>query len=118
MMIVVTAVDKFGRMVSLDGFDVDADLTIVILDPQLEPSKARLGRWDYSNQQVATFLRSKPISGLHVPIQWNNAVPSSDEVIVHVRLRAEDDEMRCDGRVKVAKKTALAEWTPRGESLP
>ena len=117
MMIVVNAIDKLGKTVSLDDFDIDAELSIVILDPQREPSQARIGRWDFTNLQVATFLRSEPISGLHVPIQWKDVKPSGKEVIVHVRLRAEDDEMRCEGRLKVEKKTAIAEWTPRGEQL-
>jgi hypothetical protein len=117
LMIVVNAVDRLGRMVSLDNFDINAELTIVILDPLLEPSQARIGRWEYSNQQVSDFLRSKPISGLHVPIDWSDARPSGEEVIVHVRLRAENDEMRCEGRVSVEKETAVAQWTPRGESL-
>jgi hypothetical protein len=116
LMIVLNAVDKFGRMVSLDGFDVNADMTIVVLDPQLEPSRSRIGRWEFSSPQVATFLRTHPVSGLHVPIEWGDALPSGDEVIVHVRLRAEGDEMRCEARVYVDQQAAVAEWTPRGSS--
>jgi hypothetical protein len=117
MLIVVNVVDKLGKTVDLDTFEVDADLSIVILDPQREPSEARIGRWDFSSEQVAELVRSEPISGLHVPIQWQDSEPLGKEVIVHIRLRGEDDEMRCEQRLKVERQTAIAEWTPRGEAL-
>lgn len=117
LMVVVNAVDKYGRMVSLHDFDVNADMTIVVLDPRLEPDSARIGRWEFDHDKVASFLKSHPVSGFHVPIKWGSVKPSGDEVIVHVRLRAEDDEMRCQARISVEQETAVAEWTPRGESV-
>ncbi len=115
MTIVLNVVDRLGKPVNLDDFDIDADLSIVILDPGLESSEARIGRWDFTTRQVATFVQSDPISGLHVPIKWQDKQPSGEEIIVHVRLRAEDDEMRCEGRLKVLKQTAITQWTPRGD---
>jgi hypothetical protein len=117
MLIVVNVVDKIGKTVDMDSFDIDAELSVVILDPERDPSEARLGRWDFSSQQVTELVRSEPISGLHIPVEWQDTEPSGDEVIVHIRLRAEDDEMRCEQRLKVERKTAIAEWTPRGEDL-
>lgn len=117
MKIVVNVVDSLGKPVDLEKFDIDADLSIVILDPQREPSEARIGRWDFGARQVASFVRSDPIIGLHIPIQWKDLQPSGDEMIVHVRLRADEDEMRCEQKLKVEKKRAIAQWTPRGEEL-
>ncbi len=115
MMIVLNVVDRLGMPVDLESFDIEADLSIVILDPDLEPSEARVGQWEFTTGQLATFIRSDPISGLHVPIEWQEMQPGGEEMIVHVRLRSEDDEMRCEGRLKVVKQTAIAEWTPRGD---
>ncbi len=117
MVIVVNVIDKLGKPVNLDQFDVDANLSVVVLDPSKDPSEAKIGRWDFANSEVASFVRSKPISGLHIPIDWTDGQPEVDEVIVHVRLRGEEDEMRCEGRLNVEKQAAIAEWTPRGEAL-
>ena len=87
------------------------------MDPLREPSESRIGRWDFTPEEVASFIRAKPMSGIHVPIAWQQSQPSGEEVIVHARLRSEEDEMRCEARIKVEQQTAIAEWTPRGESL-
>ena len=115
MKIVLNVVDRIGKPVNLEDFDIDADLSIVILDPDLEPSAARIGRWDFTTRQLATFVESDPISGLHIPIKWQEKQPSGEDMIVHVRLRAEDEEMRCERRLKVVIRTAIAEWMPRAD---
>ncbi|MFK8113122.1 MAG: hypothetical protein AB8B91_13020 [Rubripirellula sp.] len=116
MTVVVNVVDKLGQTVDLGDFDIDAEMSIVVLDPEREGDSAKLGRWDFDNEEVAQLIKSTPVSGFHVPIQWDQP-PLGEEVIVHVRLRAEDDEMRCDGALKVAKKTVIADWTPRADTL-
>lgn len=116
-LLIVTAVDAAGHPVDLAAFDVDADMSIVVLDPSREAGEAKIGRWDFKNREVATLVRTEPISGLHVPIRWQAETPDGDEVIVHVRLRGEATEMRCQGRIKLSAKTAVSEWTPRGEKL-
>ncbi len=78
MMIVLNVVDRLGKPVNIDDFDIDADLSIVILDPELEPSEARVGQWDFTTWQLATFVQSDPISGLHVPIEWQATQPSGE----------------------------------------
>jgi hypothetical protein len=115
MTIVIHVVDKLGRTVNLDDFDVDAELSIVLLDPARDASEARIGRWDFPKDQIAELVRREPISGLHVPIKWHGDRPAGKEVVVHARLRAEEDEMRCTRRLGVVKKKAIAEWTPRGD---
>jgi hypothetical protein len=116
MTIVVNVVDKIGKVVDLEDFDVAAELSIVILDPEKEGDEARIGRWDFSSEEVAAMVESTPISGFHVPVSWDQQ-PSGEDVVVHVRLRAEDDEMRCDATLKAEKKAIIADWTPRGETL-
>jgi hypothetical protein len=118
MVVVVNVLDELGRPLDLTEFNVSAELSVVIFEADQEESEeSRLGRWDFAADQVQEFVKSDPVSGLHVPIQWQGRSPKSDEVVVHVRLRAEQDEMRCEGRLKVERANAVAEWTPRGEML-
>lgn len=112
--LVVNVLDDHGRMIDLNDFDIDGVMTIVALDPELDPSQARIGHWEYSASQWSQFIRSRPVAGLHVPVQWQVARPLGDEVIVHVRLKTDDEEMRCQGRLKVAPAETVADWTPRG----
>jgi hypothetical protein len=112
--LVINAVDQGGKTVDLSQFDLDADLTVVVLDPQREPAEARIGRWEFDAQQLTDFVRPQPTSGLHIPLRWQGTRPQGEEVIVHVRLRGEDEEMKCEGKVKVAA-VAVAQWTPRGD---
>ena len=113
MTIVIHVVDRQGRTVNLADFDIDARLSVVVLDPARDASEARIGRWDFDKDQIAELIKRDPISGLHVPIRWHGDRPTGQEVVVHVRLRAEEDEMRCERRLAIAKKKAIAEWTPR-----
>ncbi len=117
LFVVVNALDRNGRMVDLSSFDVDADLSLVVLDPALPPSEAKIGRWDFTSEQVAKLVRSHPVSGLHIALQWQDTQPLGDEVIVHVRLVAGEEEMRCEGRLRVDQSVATAKWTPRGEPM-
>ncbi|WP_144057401.1 hypothetical protein [Novipirellula maiorica] len=114
--LVINALDHYGKTVNLEDFEIDAEMSIVILDPAREPSEAKIGRWEFSAEEVSELIRSRPLSGFHVPVIWQDVEPQSDEVIVHVRLRSEGDEMRCKGRVQVAETGVIAKWTPRGDA--
>ncbi len=118
MLVVVTVQDKLGRPLDLADYDVDGELSIVIFEADQDEIEAgRLGRWDFTADQVAELVRSDPISGLHVPISWQGRQPDGEEIVVHVRLRSDEDEMRCRGKIKVERGNAVAEWTPRGEDV-
>ena len=118
MMIVVNVLDQQGRPIDLSEFDVDAELSVALFDgADQQTDETRLGRWDFQSEQVQTLIKSDPISGFHVPIEWQGRQPKEEEIQVHVRLRSEEDEMRCEGRLKVIRANAVAEWAPRGESL-
>ncbi len=115
--IVVNVVDTEGKIINLNDFDVDASMTIVALDPSQNASAARIGRWDFSADEVKQFVRSIPVQGLHVPIQWQDIEPSGDEVLVHVRLQAEGEEMRCQGKLSLNTAAAMAKWMPRSDAI-
>ena len=111
--LVVNILDDRGRVVDPNDFDIDAKLTIVALDPELESDKARIGRWEFPASQLGQFIRSEPVAGLHVPVRWQQSQPSGEDVIVHVRLQSDDEEMLCSGRLKVSGPESIADWTPR-----
>ncbi len=114
LLLIVTVVDQEGRTLSLENFDVDADLTVVVLDPEDDSDDASIGRWDFDPVQVRDMVRSTPIDGIHVPIEWQDRIPDGQDVIVHVRMAAAEEEMRCQGRVRLEQSVASANWLPRG----
>ncbi|MEM8672150.1 MAG: hypothetical protein AAGG48_31835 [Planctomycetota bacterium] len=116
LMIVVNVVDQVGKTVDVMDFDIEGKLSIVVLDPQREPHEARIGRWDFEGAEVTNLVRSEPISGLHVALPYQDDRPLGKEVIVHVRLRGEEDEMRCEQRISAEQTPAVAKWTPRVSS--
>ncbi|MGB7344492.1 MAG: hypothetical protein WBD20_09785 [Pirellulaceae bacterium] len=115
--VVVNVVGPDGQILNLNDFDVDASMTIVALDPTLDSSVAKIGRWDFSAEEVKSFVRSIPVDGFHVPIKWQDNEPTGEEVIVHVRLQAEGEEMRCQGKLQLKTDVAMAKWLPRGGPL-
>jgi hypothetical protein len=117
MLVVVNVVNDLGKTISLNDFMVDGEMSIVVLDPQREPSLARLGRWNFDSKEVRAFVKETPVSGFHIPLDWTMDEPLGSEVIVHVRLRAEDDEMRCEAKLNLDKQRGVAGWLPRAESF-
>lgn len=79
---------------------VAAQLTISILDPSRDPHEARIGRWDYTEEEVRAKLQ--PIgseAGVHLTLPWNGPDPTADRVWVMVRYTFPD------GRQVVGEKT-------------
>ena len=89
-------------------------MTIVALDPKLDPNASRIGRWEFTPEEVSKFIRSIPVAGLHVPVKWQLIEPISDEIILYVRLQTDSEEMLCQGKVKLNQAAAMAKWMPRG----
>lgn len=116
--IVVTAVDGDGRPMDMDQFDIDARMSMVVLDPTRPSSEALVGRWDFTREQVETMIRLRPVPGIHVPIEWQDEVPDSEQIIVHVRLEGEDDaQMNAHGELKLSNVKPITDWTPRAGNL-
>ena len=115
LFLVVNVIDDQGRMLDLTDFEIDASMTIVALDPTIDSPESPIARWEYTAEEVQRFVRPEPVAGFHIPVRWQETRPSGDEVIVHIRLQTDDEEMRCDGRVKVSKPASIADWTPRGK---
>lgn len=111
--LVVTATDESGRLIALENFDVDANLSVVLIDPLDDSDDPRVGRWDFSPEQVRSFVKSSPVSGLHIPIRWQDRKPTGRSLHVYVRLSAAEEEMRCEGRVLMKPQVARSTWLPR-----
>ena len=117
MMLVVNVLDKNGRPLELANYDVNADLSVVLFDGEMEQTEAnRLGRWDFKPHEVVALVKDEPVSGFHIPIHLNEMQPQHKVVLAHVRLRSEEDEMRCNGTVRVTRENAAALWAPRADS--
>lgn len=116
LMLVVNVLDEDGRMMNLNDFDIDAELSVVALDPTKPGDEARIARWDFGPEEVKNLVRHVPVSGFHVPVVWDTVRPDADEVVVHVRLQSGDDRMACEGRVNVARNARVARWSPRAAS--
>ncbi|TWU37029.1 hypothetical protein [Novipirellula artificiosorum] len=115
LFLVVRALDRRGVTVDLNQFEIEGELTVVALDPTRDAGAARIGRWEFSAEEVANLVRSQPTSGLHIPVKWQDAKPAGDEVVVHIRLRSDEDEMRCEGRINTKESSKLAKWLPRSD---
>ncbi|WP_068260036.1 hypothetical protein [Rubripirellula obstinata] len=113
--LVVTAMDRLGRSLNLNDFEVDAELSVVVLDPDRDPGDNRLGRWDFSRKEVAAMIAADKSGGFEIPIRFEDQTPATDKVIVHVRLRGDDQEMRTQANLDLRERTAASAWTPRGE---
>ncbi len=111
--LVVNVLDEQQRPLDLEAFEIEAPLTIVATDPDKAVNESRVARWEFTSAEVAKLIRNEPVSGLAIPLKWQEKRPDGDSVIVHVRLKGETEEMRCEAKLSVKPKTAIADWTPR-----
>lgn len=117
--VTLEAIDKSGRVVDLNRFDIDANLSLVVTDPASElPDSAEpvvLGRWDFNPVQTASMVGDQPVPGIHIPVRWDDRRPVGDEVTVHARLRGAEEVLRCEGALPTVREAKLAsQWLPRG----
>ena len=110
-MLVINAVDQQGKTIDLRRFDVDAVLSVAAVDPA-EQSGPPIARWEFSRGEVQQLIGDEPASGLKVGVRWPQDRPALDEVVIHARLKAEDEVLRCQARLKIGA-PEIATWTPR-----
>ena len=119
--IVVEAIDPAGRVVNLSRFDIDANMSVVLLDPAKSGDVARIGKWEFGPDQIRDMLASSPNSpgrgnaiqgsSLRVVIPLENR-PTSPTVIAHVRLSADEVVLQTQAEVATGQ-AGVANWTPR-----
>lgn len=118
--LLIEAIDESGNVVDLSEFNIDANLSIVLLDPARSPDTARLGKWDFGPDRIHDMMRSNPASPLHqgrlqVVIPWGEERPASTTVMAHVRLSADEVVMQTQGEIATNHAMA-ANWTPRAST--
>lgn len=118
MMLVVNILDDAGRMMSLDKFEVDADMTVEAIDARTPHTTVPLDAWKFTADEVRKLIRETPVSGFHIPVRWTDSSHPSNSVIVRVTLQAGTDVMKCEGVVNLNESVSTARWTPRGDAKP
>ena len=116
MMLVVNLLDEAGRMMNLDNFDVDADMTVEAIDAKTPLTTIPLDAWKFTPEEVRKLVRATPVSGFHIPVRWTDSVHPSNSVIVRVTLQAGTDVMKCEAVVNLSESVSTARWTPRGDA--
>lgn len=93
------------------------DLTIVVEETQSENSALRIGRYEFTAEELKEHL--EPIGsapGLHLPIRWTDQTPSSTSVEVYVKFTLSDGTTMVNRRTFPLRKLAASgpsNWTPR-----
>ncbi len=111
--LIVNVLDDQNRPLDLESFEIQAPLTIVATDPNRELKASRVDRWEFKAEEVVKMIRNEPVSGLAIPLHWNGDRPDCDAVLVHVRLKSDGEEMRCEAKLNLKPRSTVAEWTPR-----
>ena len=74
-----------GQIVPVPG-----KVSIVLMDPALEGSAARVARWDFSLPDSADHFGRVPSGGMQFELRWPQRPPSSAIVSLHVRYTTSD----------------------------
>jgi hypothetical protein len=130
VLLVIEAIDEKGSVVRLEQFDIDANLSIVLVDPNRSGEAAQLGKWEFTPAEVRGMIRSTPSvngslagttarsnasagwSALQVVIPWGDVKPTTSTVMAQVRLGNDDVVMQAQGEVPT-NQPSMAQWTPR-----
>jgi hypothetical protein len=130
VLLVIEAIDEKGSVVRLDQFDIDANLSIVLVDPNRSGEEAQLGKWEFTPAEVRGMIRSTPSvngalagktassnssagwSALQVVIPWTDVKPTTTTVMAQVRLGNDEVVMQAQGEVPT-NQPSMAQWTPR-----
>ena len=131
LIVEIEPLDDSGLPVSASDYDIDASLTIIVVDPGGPADNNRsddieLGRWDFDPIQTASLIAQDGLSAavIRVPLQFNELRPRGESVRVHARLQNSHTSMRCQGIVAAstppptgdaASAEVASTWTPRAD---
>ena len=111
-----------GVAIVIEGFDergnsvpVESAIDIAILDPERDPTEARLGRWNFTTEQTLNAQGANQSSpGVRFELMWDEKSPAGKSVLVYCRLRHEDGQIQADELVYLKPGQSTAQvWTPR-----
>lgn len=107
--LVLTVADADGRPIRCEQ-----PVSVVVLDPAQTGEAARLGRWDFTAQEVNEQFRETPLPSIQLPILWQEARPSGDSVAVFVRVMTDAERPLETDMLMEFQAGSAAEWTSRG----
>ncbi|WDQ19156.1 hypothetical protein [Rhodopirellula sp. P2] len=137
--VVVDSMDQYGHAIALLGDSLDpltklassdkpqpkampalleqTNLSVVVLDASKSGDEAKLGRWDFGPDQLVRLQQMSavdlPRDSLRIPIRWKDKRPEGEKVVVFVRLKQGDRDVRCDVEMDLRSKASVAGWLPR-----
>jgi hypothetical protein len=109
--LVIIPRNKHGEFVPEVG-----NLTLVVEEPLADGSVSRIGRWEYSIDEVRDlFEQVGSAPGIHVAMDWQERSPTGTQVDVYAKLTMEDGTTMVNRRTVSLKKfaTGSSTWTPR-----
>ncbi|GEM_PF-1897772 len=111
--LVIQFLDQEGNVVDVSGMDIDADMSVVLLDPNRSDDDPRLGRWDFQAEEIAKMRRDSVENSIHVAVRWGDKQPAGDNVAAVVRLSNGDIELEGKSELPLVGKGQIAGWVPR-----
>lgn len=108
--LVIHFVDEDGKPIDMSDTEIDAELSIIILDPTPDIEDPRLGRWDFTAEEIKPFRRDAPTDSIHVALPWVDNQPSGDEVTAFVRLSNGDQQLEGEANVLLQRPESIAGW--------
>lgn len=102
------------------ALEVPADISIVVLDPALEGSAARIARWDFSADEAAEhYKRGLFGEGFEFELPWPNNPPAHPDLMLFVRYTLPtrqqfvvDKPIKVDLTGEVVDHESVTEGTP------
>jgi hypothetical protein len=108
--------DVTGNFVAAAG-----KVSVVVLDPQLEGTAARVARWDIDEAKVKNSLKTVATNrGIELHLQWSDKRPQNNRLRLYVRMElADGNKLQTDREIFVTLPGEISDrWTPRkGEDL-
>jgi hypothetical protein len=81
VIVVIEPRDQRDRLVKRPG-----DVSVVIIDPALSGDAARIARWDFTADQIASFFAKTPRGeGIQLNLRWPASPPEHERLVVFVR---------------------------------
>lgn len=108
--LVVHFVDDEGKPLDMRDTAIEAELSIIILDPTPELEDPRLGRWDFTAEEIEPLRRDAPTDSLHIALPWGDNEPAGDEVKAYVRLSNGDQHLDGEATVHLRRPESVAGW--------
>lgn len=122
IVVVLEPRDAQGRLV-----EAPAPVSVVVVDPALEGQAARVARWDFTAEQLATLHRKGAWGeGYHLEMLWPSTAPAHENLQLFVRYVTSDGrKLETQRKIRVAvagsgnaERTASRRGVPSASAAP